>query len=77
MWQKQGQEPQIRGNQMANKHVKKCAISVIKGMQFYTMVRNYYILFSLAEGKNIDHTKDVVHRNSETLLMRTHILELF
>lgn len=46
-------------------------------MQFYTMVRNYYILFSLAEGKNIDHTKDVAHRNSETLLMRTHILELF
>lgn len=77
MWQKQGQEPQIRGKQMANKHVKKWAISVIKEMQFYTMVRNYYILFSLAEGKNIDHTKDVAHRNSETLLMRTHILELF
>lgn len=41
------------------------------------MVRNYYILFSLAEGKNIDHTKEVAHRNSETLLMRMHILELF
>ena len=48
---------------MANRHVKKWAISVIKETQFCTMVR---ILFSLAEGKNIDHTKDATHRNSET-----------
>ena len=40
------------------------------------MVRNYYTPFSLAEGKNSDHTTDVEHRNSDTLLLRMYILEV-